>query len=333
MRYEFAPLEGITGYLFRNVHHRFYPGADLYYTPFLSPGSARRLSSREKNEILPGHNRGFNVVPQLLTNKAEDFIWAAGELAQYGYKEINLNLGCPSATVVTKQKGAGFLADPDHLDRFFADVFEGLSREGLQTEVSVKTRLGFIDLDEFEELMEVYNRYPLKELIIHARLRSEFYSGHPHLQEFMAGAVTSSSQVCYNGDLFTVEDCRQMISRLSEIPQVTAVMAGRGAIADPALFSRLKGIGQEQSASMTGLQCFHAFHDELLEGYREIMSGDRNALFKMKELWHYWSCRFPEQAKILKKIKKAQKMADYQMAVEELFGTGGFDESASYHGN
>lgn len=155
MKYYFAPMEGITGYVYRNAHHRFFPGADQYFTPFLSPAQNHKLSSREKNDILPGHNAGISLVPQILTNKAEDFIWAAKELSSYGYREVNLNLGCPSATVTAKNKGAGFLSVPNELDRFLEQVFSGLETEAVQ--VSVKTRTGMESHDEFEELLKIYN--------------------------------------------------------------------------------------------------------------------------------------------------------------------------------
>lgn len=129
MKYYFAPMEGITGYVYRNAHHRFFPGADQYFTPFLSPAQNHKLSSREKNDILPGHNAGISLVPQILTNKAEDFIWAAKELSSYGYREVNLNLGCPSATVTAKNKGAGFLSVPNELIVFWSRYFPGWKRK------------------------------------------------------------------------------------------------------------------------------------------------------------------------------------------------------------
>ncbi len=107
-----APMEGITGYNYRNAHHHFYPGIDKYYTPFLSPKMKKGMNSKEKNDVLPEHNQGIKVVPQVLTNKSEEMIHMTGLMREFGYDEINLNLGCPSGTVVSKGKGCGFLQIP-----------------------------------------------------------------------------------------------------------------------------------------------------------------------------------------------------------------------------
>ena len=94
-----APMEGLTGYLWRQVHAALFGPADKYFTPFLSPNATRTFQRKELDEIDPAHNAGLYVVPQLLTNRAEHFLWAAGELYARGYREINFNLGCPAGTV------------------------------------------------------------------------------------------------------------------------------------------------------------------------------------------------------------------------------------------
>ena len=112
MEFYFAPMEGITGYIYRNAHQKFFPGMDKYFTPFLSPNENRALNPKEKKDILREHNIDLYVTPQILTNRADFFLRAARELKEeYGYEEVNLNLGCPSGTVVSKGKGAGFLGD------------------------------------------------------------------------------------------------------------------------------------------------------------------------------------------------------------------------------
>ena len=164
MRYYFAPLEGITDSIFRDVHHRFYPGMDRYYTPFLSPTIHRALTNKEKREIPPAETLSYHSVPQILTKSAEDFIWLAGQCRDLGYTEVNLNLGCPSGTVTAKGKGSGMLRTPDTLDSFLDAVFSGTDMP-----ISIKTRIGFADPGEFPAILDIYNRYPICELIIHPR--------------------------------------------------------------------------------------------------------------------------------------------------------------------
>ena len=179
MKFYLAPMEGVTGYIYRNAYHAHFRPMDKYFTPFLAPKHNGGFSHREINDILPEHNEGMDTVPQLLTGNSEDFLRAARELKEYGYKEVNLNLGCPSGTVAAKGKGAGFLRDPEGLELFLEQVCEGMERLGL--ELSVKTRLGIEEPEEFDRLLSIYNRFPLKELIIHPRVLKDFYKYTPRM--------------------------------------------------------------------------------------------------------------------------------------------------------
>ena len=170
MKYYFAPMEGITGYIYRNVHHRFFPGMDKYFSPFISPGTKKTMTPKELRDILPENNQDYTLIPQILTNRSGDFLRLCRDLKEYGYKEVNLNLGCPSGTVVAKKKGAGFLEYPNELDRFLEEIFAGTDLK-----ISIKTRIGKDDPEEFEKLLEIYNKYPLEELIIHPRVQTDYY--------------------------------------------------------------------------------------------------------------------------------------------------------------
>ena len=316
MKYYFAPMEGITGYLYRQVYQELFAGIDKYFTPFIVPHTIKGLNSREKNDILPEHNEGINLVPQILTNQAEDFIRVAKTLQSYGYEEVNLNLGCPSKTVVSKKKGSGFLEEPRRLDVFLSEIFEGLDME-----ISVKTRIGISEPEEFGTLMEIYNRYPIKELIIHPRVQTDYYKNHANWEAFSQGLSVSKNPVCYNGDLFTAEDFEKWKACF---PSVDCVMLGRGLIANPGLIRKIRD-GKDISKAELKL-----FHDRLCEAYQSLKIGDRNVLFKMKELWYYMIFLFADHKKQEKKIKKAQNMTAYQAAVEELFAQCSLMEHGGY---
>lgn len=315
----FAPMEGITGYVYRNAHHRFYGGIRQYYTPFIAPNQSRKLTSREMNDILPEHNQGICVIPQILTNRAEDFVWAAEKIRELGYREVNLNLGCPSGTVVSKDRGAGFLAIPDELDRFLCTVSEKMEKVGMK--FSVKTRIGKSSPEEFERLLEIFNRYPLERLIVHPRVQTDFYKNHPNWRVFQEAEEGSSNPICYNGDIFSLTDYADF---RASFPMVEAVMLGRGLLQNPALAEELEAredreSGTEKVDSIRETKRLKCFHDAVLEGYREAIDGDRNVLFKMKELWSYLGKEFQGGERSLKKVKKAVRMDDYQAAVEQLF--------------
>lgn len=313
MKYYLAPMEGLTGYIYRNAYNACYHPMDKYFTPFLSPKANSGLSFRELNDILPEHNQGLYLVLQILTNQAEDFMRTAMELREYGYTEVNLNLGCPSGTVVSKHKGAGFLEQPDRLDRLLDEVCTRLEQIGM--ELSVKTRLGMTSPDEFPGLLEIYNRYPIKELILHPRIRTDYYKNTPNMPAFRVGFEGSRAPVCYNGDIFTVSDYETLCG---EYPKLDRVMFGRGIISNPGLLDRIAA-GADSGSAGTGKETLRQFHQMVYEGYREIMSGDRNVLFKMKELWACMIQIFSDNGKYIKRIKKSQRLEEYEAAVAAVF--------------
>ena len=305
MKLYLAPLEGITGWIFRDAVNRCFGGFDKYFVPFIRPNQMGHLSAREKKDILPEHNQNMYTIPQILTNRADDFVRTANKLKEYGYSEVNLNLGCHSRTVVTKGRGSGFLAYPDKLDAFLGEIFESCDMK-----ISIKTRLGMEDPEEFRRLIEIYNKYPVCELIIHPRVQKDFYRNMPDREMFGEVLPKSRSSVCYNGDIFTPEDYQNFIK---DFPDVQCVMTGRGVLADPALGRRIRGGGDANKEEL------RRFHDMLYRGYCEEMSGDRTILYKMKELWTYLAPAFTNSKKYAKKIKKAEKCFVYESVINELF--------------
>lgn len=306
MKYYFAPMEGLTGHIYRNAHQEFFPEQiDKYFTPFISPNHKTELKSRALNDILPEHNEGIPLIPQILTNRAEDFIRTAKQLKAFGYEEINLNLGCPSGTVVAKGKGSGFLAKKEELSAFLEAIFsEAVTR------ISIKTRLGKSEPEEFYELLEIYNQYPLAELIIHPRTQKDYYKNKPNLEVFSEALSGSQNQVCYNGNIFSVRDYEKINHRF---PSVEVVMLGRGLISNPGL------AGQIKNDVRLDKQLLKAFYDRLYNDYRIEMSGDRNLLFKMKEMWSYMAVLFTNYEKYAKKIRKSERRIDYETVVASLF--------------
>ncbi len=307
MKLYFAPMEGVTDSVYRRAHASCFGVPDQYFTPFLSPARRKGLAAREMREILPEENAGLPVVPQLLTNHAENFLWAAGILDGMGYREVNLNLGCPSGTVTAKKKGAGQLADVAALDRFLDTVFKASPLA-----VSIKTRIGVADPAEFPAILAVFCKYPLAELIIHARLRNDFYQGTPRLDAFQAALAQCPFPVCYNGDLLTPGDVQRVSA---QFPGVPALMLGRGAAVNPGLFRELRG---QARVSKDEIQAFHAL---LYQGYRSRFSGERAVLCRMKEHWSYLIQIFADHARLAKALRKAGSLQEYEAAVAAVFQT------------
>lgn len=300
MQIYFAPLEGITGYVFRNAYEKYYGGIDKYFTPFISPHTKKLMDSREKRDILPDNNKGLYVVPQVLTNCAEDLIDLANQLHdEYGYEEINLNLGCPSKTVTTKAKGSGFLEYPDRIEELFDRYFKACD-----VKLSIKTRIGYYEVEEATKLLNMYERFPFEEVIIHPRLGSQMYKGTPYYDVFEEYLERTKHSLCYNGDINSPKDLQSLSSKWEICDKF---MLGRGLIARP-------GMLQDKNE----WNRFKVFHDELVEGYYAYMCEDKNTLFKMKELWTWWAAMFSGKEKIIKKIKKASTLQEYRQFMKML---------------
>ncbi|MBR1598432.1 MAG: tRNA-dihydrouridine synthase family protein [Lachnospiraceae bacterium] len=333
MKIYLAPMEGITTYIYRNAYHKYYGGIDTYYTPFVAN---RTLKSRELRDVLPENNTALPLVPQILTNKTDVFLEIIEQLKDMGYNEVNFNLGCPSGTVVAKGRGAGFLDDPTELEKFLDIIYD---KSPLP--ISIKTRLGIESLYEWEDLLKMYAKFPIKELIVHARTLSQQYGGTPHMEAFKMAQDMLSCPLCYNGDITDTDTYGKL---LKECPDTTAVMIGRGAIADPELPVILKHSNfnfnqfctsstdnnekifnnniSEWRNNFMDYSKFLSFHDEILTGYRDYMSGEQPVLYKMKELWTLWSQHRNVDKKILKKIRKAQSISAYQSIVKQIYFNG-----------
>ncbi len=305
MKYYMAPLEGITGYVYRSVHAGMFHHADKYFTPFVSANFGEGFQNRELRDIHPENNSNIPVVVQILANHAGNFCRAAKNIKELGYKEINLNLGCPSGTVVSRGRGSGFLAKREELNEFLYEIYSQVD-----CKLSIKTRIGKDHPEEWPALMEMFNQYPIEELIIHPRVQKDKYNNVPNLDVFREAVKCSKNPICYNGDLFNKKAYQ---SFLQSFPEVETVMLGRGVIANPGLIEEL-ATGEKITKDM-----FLEFHDTLMDRYCEVLFGDKHVLSKMKELWFYMQNSFSDAAPYMKKIKKSERCTEYRAAVSALF--------------
>ena len=313
-----APMEELTGYVFRNVIERHFGNVDKYFTPFISPDN-RIMKTHSRNELERKNNEGLNVVPQLLTNDADQFNEAADLIAGMGYEEININFGCPSNTVASKYKGSGILRAPEILERFLEGVFNGEGsalRKYHYLRISVKTRVGYNDTSDFDKVIEIFNRYPFGEVIIHPRIKKDLYNGNVRAQMFDMACDGIDKDIVYNGDIFSAVDHDETVKRFEEgahgrYSRVKAVMIGRGAVQNPGIFRQIK-TGQKITKSE-----LYDFLKDLYETYEKDY-GEVNALSKMKEVWSYTVRFIPdekERSRIFKTIIKANDVHRYNDAI------------------
>ncbi len=316
MELSFAPMEGVTYSIYRRLHAQVFGGADRYYAPFIAPDSTGRFKAGNLRDVLPENNEGIALIPQLLCNAAAPFLAVSEELKDLGYEEVNLNVGCPSGTVVAKHKGAGMLGDLRQLDDCLADIF---SRCPLK--VSVKTRLGLHSAEEFPAIVELYRKYPLSRLIVHVRDRDGMYKSKPDREAF-AAALDCPFPVEYNGNVFTPADLASLRDRY---PSLNAVMLGRGAATNPALFRQLQGGGALNASELQD------FHDLLVDAYLADGLSPHYTVSRMKELWFYQLCMFPDSDRAGKAILKSRTIPDYRAAVSALFRNVELDPNAGFN--
>ena len=253
----------------------------------------------------PRNGGGSIICRELLAKDGELAAWMIGELRRMGYTEVNLNFGCPSGTVTAKGKGSGMLRDPQKLDAFLDAVF---SQAG--GPVSVKTRLGVARAEEFGEILNVYNKYPLCELTIHPRVMKQLYRGQADREAFAAYLPACTAPVCYNGDVTTVDDLRALEAAF---PGLSGIMVGRGLIADPALLRKAVGGPAASREELRG------YHDELYHGYTEAFGMASCAVSRMKAHWFYLIHLFNGADALEKPLRKAREGWEYETVVNQIF--------------
>ena len=302
MRLYFAPLEGITTYTYRNTHREIFGGPDRYFAPFITPSANERVSIKSLRDIVPEKNADTPLDVQVMSNTASAFLNFEDKIRELGYTSVNLNFGCPSSTVVKKSRGAGILRDLALLDEFLSEVFAKT-----KLDISVKTRTGFENSLQFDHIMDIYNKYPITELIIHPRCREEYYKGEPNREVFANALSAAKMPICYNGNVFSLEDYEKIVK---QFPETRSVMLGRGAIANPALMREIKGGKLLMTSELV------KFTRVLIPRYLDLLGSEVYTLHKLKEIWLYMMWNFPDEKKLLKAVKKSNKLNDLVSVIE-----------------
>ena len=307
MQFYLAPLEGITGYIFRSTLNKYFgDGISKYFTPFMVYHEKCIFSEKDFRDITPDNNKGMRLVPQVITAVSREYLDMEKTLMDLGYNEININLGCPSKTVVSKGRGSGMLYDTEALDRFLYEIFESK-----KADISVKTRIGIYDTDEFYKLLEIYNKYEMCELIIHPRLQSEYYKGSVHTDIYRYAEKESRNRLCYNGD---IKDERSFIAIQSKSENTISYMIGRGAVGNPSIIRELTGGARYSAEELSD------YLDELVAGYSRDFSGEIPVLYKMKEIWSYLAAMYPGHEKEIKKMQKCKHLSEYRVYEKLIIG-------------
>ena len=328
MRIYFAPMQGVTGWPYRLTHLKHYDGIDRYYMPFISVHQSRSMKGGEKRDLQPDHNVSGRMVPQLLPGSAEDSLAYMDQILDAGYDEVSLNFGCPARTVTTKGKGAGILETPDKLDEYLEHLFTGMTGRLAGLKVSVKTRIGMNDCSAASELIRIYNRYPIAEVQVHARLGKDAYDGVTDKETFRMFYEEIRHPVCYNGDIRSLEDFQNL---KEEFPDLAAVMIGRGLVADPMLAEKIQAdmVSENKQEDMISENAgadrqqeekkrLIRFHDDVCNAWHECYGQEHPAICRMLEIWDYLGASFPGCERKVRKIRKARNLQTYRLLAGEV---------------
>ena len=304
-----SPLQGFTDFRFRNAQNRLFGGIDTYYSPYIRLNGKLEIKASYERDLLPENNVGLEVIPQIITNDADEFLFVAQYVRELGYKELNWNLGCPYPMVTKSGMGSGLISNPGKINH----ILERVHAES-DIIVSMKMRLGYENSEEILDVLPVLDRYPIKNIAIHARIGKQLYKGGVNLDGFQACLDNTIHQLYYNGDISSVAKFHAMQQRF---PTIDHWMIGRGLISDPFLPNMIQSNTLEYPKNK--MELFREFHDTLYALYSESLSGSTHLLLKMYHLWEYFSATFSNPHKVLKAIKKAQSIRNYEHAVGEIF--------------
>lgn len=304
-----SPLQGFTDFRFRNAQNKLFGGIDTFYSPYIRLNGKMVIKPSYERDLLPENNLDLEVIPQVITNDADEFLFVAKYVMELGYKELNWNLGCPYPMVTKSGMGSGLISNPEKINTI-------LRRAHSESDiiVSMKMRLGYENSEEILNVLPVLDTYPIKNIAIHARIGKQLYKGGVNLDAFQHCVDNTKHKLYYNGDITSVAKFHEMQQRF---PTIDHWMIGRGLISDPFLPSMIKNNTSEYPENK--MELFSAFHDTLYAIYSESLSGSTHILLKMYHLWEYFSATFSNPHKVLKKIKKAQSIRNYEAAVAEIF--------------
>lgn len=306
-----SPLQGFTDFRFRNAFNHYFGGIDIFYAPYIRLNGKLKIKQSYQNDLSPENNNSLEIIPQVITNDADEFIYVAKYVQSLGYKELNWNLGCPYPMITKSGMGSGLISHPKKINEVLHKVHN-------ETDilVSMKMRLGYNNAEEILDVFPILDQYPLKNIAIHARIGKQLYKGHVNLDAFEKCISNTKHQLHYNGDINSVSAFKAIEKRF---PTIDHFMIGRGLIADPFLPSMIKNNSTEYPQNRWSI--FAEFHDTIYQQYDTYLSGPTPIKMKMLSFWEFFSQSTSNPQKVRKAIKKATTPKKYKQAVDQILNT------------
>ena len=304
-----SPLQGFTDYRFRNAFNKYFGGIDTYYAPYIRLNGKMVIKPVYERDLQLKHNKSIEVIPQVMTCNADEFLFVIKYVQSLGYNELNWNLGCPYPMVTNRGMGSGLIADPEKIDHILKRA-----HEETDITISMKMRMGYADATEILDTFPILEKYPIRNIAIHARIGAQLYEGGVDLASFQRCLDYSKQKLYYNGDITSVAKFREMTERF---PSIDHWLLGRGLIADPFLPQMIKDNTTEYPEARW--EIFSKFHDTLFSEYEQKLSGAKHVIMKMGSYWEYFAQSLPNSTKIVKMVKKTKTIEDYDYAVAQFF--------------
>lgn len=301
----FAPLQGFTEDTYRRIHHELIGGVTAYYTPFLRM-EHKGIRTKDARDVRPEFNVGVPVIPQVIAKDGAEFTFLVNYLSDLGYREIDINMGCPFPLQTRHGRGAGLLQHPECVKEIV-----DLIRQRHDLTFSIKMRLGQTEATEGLSLLPILNETPLKHITLHPRLGIQQYNGETDLNAFQRFMDECKHPLIYNGDLRTPSDVHDIITRF---PQLAGVMMGRGLLARPSLAREI--IDDKEWQRPQRLALIKKMHEHYHAHLSTIIPSEAQLLTKVRTFWEYLEEECGRKA--WKKIMKAGSMRNYLNAINEL---------------
>ena len=304
-----APFQGITTYTYREVYSKYFGGIDKLFTPFFTGNQKPKSLEKRAYEFNFPYQNNVEVVPQMLSKDAVEIARFANFCDDKGFREVNWNLGCPYPRVANKKRGSGMLPYPEMVN----EILEKVMPE-IDINFSIKCRLGYFSEEEIIDLMDVFNSFKISELTVHARIGKQLYTGDVRIEAMKKAISKSSIDMAYNGDIFSVDDFKEIQNNLETIDNW---MIGRGLLVDPFLPMKIKNEHYPDLSEQKEIA--YKFITDLYLAYRKKMNGSPQSTGALKELWGFMSYSFPNSQKILNRIKKTRSLDEYEEVVANVF--------------
>lgn len=308
---QLAPMQAMTDIIFMNTYHTIFGGFTEMMAPYLLASKVSPMKVNRLQNYFSDLNEGITLIPQLLSNDPEAFLYYSNTLFDAGFEKINWNLGCPFPFVTKKQRGAGLLPFPDKI----ADILDKVM-PNLKPQLSIKIRLGLYEQDEIFPLIDILNHHNIVETIIHPRTAAQKYEGSADKEFFKEIYPKFNMPIVYNGDIIYKEQVEELELELTDIK---GYMIGRGAFINPFITQQLNGIEHDHD---TKIKMFGEFYYTLHNHYKERTITDEGFLGRMKDLWFYFSQSFEKGDSYLFALKTINEIGVFETAVSNIFASG-----------